>query len=100
MTWNALSGATATGKVASIDPTATTSNNVVTYGVVVDLTTLPKGIRIGQSTNVVVTTASTQNVLAVTSAAVTGAGTNGPSPCTPTARRTASGSASGWTATH
>jgi membrane fusion protein, macrolide-specific efflux system len=77
VTWNALTGATATGKVTSIDPTATTSNNVVSYGVVVDLTTLPKGIRIGQSTNVVVTTASKQNVLAVPSTAVTGAGTNG-----------------------
>ncbi|HZD98365.1 MAG TPA: HlyD family efflux transporter periplasmic adaptor subunit [Micromonosporaceae bacterium] len=77
VTWNALTGATATGTVTSIDPTATTSNNVVSYGVVVDLTTLPKGIRIGQSTNVVVTTASKQNVLAVPSTAVTGAGTNG-----------------------
>ena len=77
VTWNALTGATATGTVTSIDPTATTSNNVVSYGVVVDLTTLPKGIRIGQSTNVVVTTASKPNVLAVPSTAVTGAGTNG-----------------------
>jgi macrolide-specific efflux system membrane fusion protein len=77
VTWNALTGATATGKVTSIDPTATTSNNVVSYGVVVDLTTLPTGIRIGQSTNVVVTTASKQNVLAVPSTAVTGAGANG-----------------------
>jgi membrane fusion protein, macrolide-specific efflux system len=77
VTWNALTGATATGKVTSIDPTATTSNNVVSYGVVVDLTTLPKGIRIGQSTNVVVTTATKDNVLAVPSTAVTGAGANG-----------------------
>ena len=43
VTWNALTGATATGKVTSIDPTATTSNNVVSYGVVVDLTTLAEG---------------------------------------------------------
>jgi macrolide-specific efflux system membrane fusion protein len=77
VTWNALTGATATGKVTSIDPTATTSNNVVSYGVVVDLMTLPKGIRIGQSTNVVVTTATKANVLAVPSAAVTGAGASG-----------------------
>ena len=77
VTWNALTGATATGKVTSIDPTATTSNNVVSYGVVVALTTLPKGIRIGQSTNVVVTTATKANVLAVPSRAVTGAGANG-----------------------
>jgi macrolide-specific efflux system membrane fusion protein len=74
VTWNALSSATATGTVASIDPTATTSNNVVSYGVVVKLTTLPAGIRIGQSTNVVVTTASATNVLAVPTAAVTTVG--------------------------
>jgi macrolide-specific efflux system membrane fusion protein len=71
VTWNALTGATATGTVASIDPTATTSNNVVSYGVVVKLTSLPTGIRIGQSTNVVVTTASASNVLAVPTSAVT-----------------------------
>ena len=41
--WNALTGATATGKVASIDPTATTSNNVVRYGVVVEFTRRPEG---------------------------------------------------------
>ncbi|HKD99342.1 MAG TPA: efflux RND transporter periplasmic adaptor subunit, partial [Micromonosporaceae bacterium] len=77
VTWNALTGATATGKVASIDPTATTTNNVVSYGVVVDLTSLPKGIRIGQSTTVTVTTGSKSNVLAVPTAAVTGNGTTG-----------------------
>jgi macrolide-specific efflux system membrane fusion protein len=71
ITWNALTGATATGKVASIDPTATTSNSVVTYGVVVRLTSLPKDIRIGQTTTVVVTIASKPNVLAVPSTAVT-----------------------------
>jgi macrolide-specific efflux system membrane fusion protein len=75
VTWNALTGATATGTVASIDPTATTSDNVVSYGVVVKLTSLPTGIRIGQSTNVVVTTASATNVLSVASSAVTTTGT-------------------------
>jgi membrane fusion protein, macrolide-specific efflux system len=75
ITWNALTGATATGKVSSIDPTATTSNNVVSYGVVVKLTSLPTGVRIGQSTNVVVTTATATNVLSVASSAVTTVGT-------------------------
>ncbi len=74
ITWNALPGATATGKVASIDPTATTNNGVVTYGVVVDLTSLPEGIRIGQTTTVVVTIASKANVLTVPSTAVTTVG--------------------------
>lgn len=77
VTWNALTGATATGTVASINPTANTSNNVVSYGVVVDLTSLPTGIRIGQSTTVTVTTATKDNVLAVPNAAVTGTGTTG-----------------------
>ena len=74
ITWNALSGATAAGTVSSIDPTATTSNNVVTYGVVVKLTSLPAGIRIGQTTTVVVTIASKANVLSVPSTAVTTVG--------------------------
>lgn len=74
VTWNALTDGTATGTVASIDPTATTSNSVVTYGVVVKLTSLPKGIKIGQTTTVVVTIASKTNVLAVPSAAVTTVG--------------------------
>jgi macrolide-specific efflux system membrane fusion protein len=75
ITWSALTDATATGTVASIDPTATTSNNVVSYGVVVKLSSLPAGIRIGQSTTVVVTTASASNVLAVPTAAVRTVGT-------------------------
>jgi len=75
VTWNALTGATATGTVESIDPTATTSNNVVSYGVVVKLTSLPDGIRIGQSTTVVVTTASATGVTAVLTSAVTTTGT-------------------------
>jgi multidrug efflux pump subunit AcrA (membrane-fusion protein) len=74
VSWNALTGATATGVVESIDPTATTSNNVVTYGVVIRLTSLPSGIRIGQTTTVVVTIASKPNVLAVPSTSVTTVG--------------------------
>ena len=75
ISWSALTGATATGTVASIDPTATTSDNVVSYGVVVTLTSLPAGIRIGQSTTVVVTTATAADVLAVPTSAVTTVGT-------------------------
>ncbi len=75
VTWTALTGATATGTVASIDPTATTSGDVTTYGVVVKLTSLPDGIRIGQSATAVVTTASAANVLAVPATAITTSGT-------------------------
>src|SRR5262249_1083426 len=77
VTWNALTGATATGTVAAIDPTATTSNNVVTYGVTVTLKTLPAGVRIGQSTTVDVTIATKDDVLAVPNTAVTMVGTAG-----------------------
>src|SRR5690349_15763795 len=57
ITWSALTGARATGKVATIAPTATTANNVNSYAVVVSLYALPTGVRIGQSTTAVVTIA-------------------------------------------
>jgi macrolide-specific efflux system membrane fusion protein len=70
VTWAALTGATATGTVATIAPTATTSNNVNSYAVTVNLTTLPTGIRIGQTVTVLVTTADAQNAIRVPNAAV------------------------------
>jgi macrolide-specific efflux system membrane fusion protein len=75
VSWAALTGATATGTVATIAPTATTSNNVNSYAVTVNLTTLPTGIRIGQTVTVVVTTADAQNAIRVPNAAVRTAGT-------------------------
>jgi membrane fusion protein, macrolide-specific efflux system len=75
VSWTALTGATATGTVLSIDPSATTTSDVTSYGVVVKLTSLPSGIRIGQSTTVVVTTASATDVLAVPATAITTSGT-------------------------
>jgi macrolide-specific efflux system membrane fusion protein len=75
VSWAALTGATATGTVATIAPTATTSNNVNSYAVTVNLTTLPTGIRIGQTVTVVVTTADAQNAVRVPNAAVRTAGT-------------------------
>ncbi len=68
--WTALTGATATGKVASIDTSGSTSSGVVTYPVVVTLANLPDGVRIGQSAAVTITTGSNTNVLAVPNAAV------------------------------
>ncbi len=74
VTWNALSGARATGKVLTISPTATTQNNVNSYAVVVSLDTLPGGVRIGQSTTVQVTVAQADNVLRIPLAALREAG--------------------------
>jgi macrolide-specific efflux system membrane fusion protein len=75
VSWSALTGARATGKVATIAPTATTSNNVNSYAVVISLDSLPTGVRIGQSTTAVVTIAEAGNVLRIPTAALrTGGG--------------------------
>ncbi|HEY2675095.1 MAG TPA: efflux RND transporter periplasmic adaptor subunit [Rugosimonospora sp.] len=74
ITWSALSGTQVTGKVASIAPTASSSNGVNSYAVVVSMDSVPAGVRIGQSTTVVVTTAQADNVLRVPVAAVSSAG--------------------------
>ncbi len=74
VTFDAMPGARATGKVTSIDQIATTSNNVVQYGVSVALTDPPKGLRIGATCTVQVTTAQADDALIVPSAAVRTAG--------------------------
>ncbi|OKI53787.1 efflux RND transporter periplasmic adaptor subunit [Micromonospora sp. CB01531] len=74
VTWNALSDARATGKVVAIDPQATTSNNVVTYGVTISLDGLPTGAKPGQTVTVSVVTGTVRDVLMVNSAAVSGSG--------------------------
>jgi membrane fusion protein, macrolide-specific efflux system len=74
ITWNALSGAEATGRVTAIDPSATTSNSVVTYGVTVSVDKIPTGAKVGQTVSVSVTTGSVANAVYVNSAAVTTVG--------------------------
>lgn len=74
VTFDAMQGTRATGKVSQIDQTSTTSNNVVQYGVTVSLTDPPAGLRIGATATVQVITASAQNVLYVPTAAVRTAG--------------------------
>lgn len=74
VSWNALANARATGKVASISPTATTQNNVNSYQVLVSLDALPAGVRIGQTTTIAVTVGRADNVLRVPGAAVRSAG--------------------------
>nr|WP_255658164.1 biotin/lipoyl-binding protein [Actinoplanes sp. L3-i22] len=74
ITWNALASAETTGKVVAVDPTATTSNSVVTYGVTVSLPDPPDGAKPGQTVSVAVVTGSVDNAVKVNSAAVTVSG--------------------------
>jgi macrolide-specific efflux system membrane fusion protein len=74
ISFDALTGVTASGRVTAIDTTSTTSNNVVQYGVTITLTSRPPGVRLGQTASVEVTVASATNVLYVPSAAVRTAG--------------------------
>lgn len=70
VTVNAMQGQPIQAKVAQVDLTPTTSNNVVQYGVTLSLTAPPAGLRPGQSASVEVTVAAATNVLAVPAAAV------------------------------
>ncbi|MEV6348224.1 efflux RND transporter periplasmic adaptor subunit [Actinoplanes sp. NPDC051851] len=74
VTWNALESAETTGKVVLVDPTATTSNSVVTYGVTISLPDPPDGAKPGQTVSVAVVTGSVENAVSVNSAAVTATG--------------------------
>ena len=74
VTWNALAGTEAPARVAEIDPSATTSNNVVTYGVTLSLDQAPTGAKVGQTVSVSVTTGSVENAVFVNSAALTTVG--------------------------
>jgi multidrug efflux pump subunit AcrA (membrane-fusion protein) len=64
-------GTTIAGKVTHVDLSSTVSNSVVSYGVQVRLDSVPAGLRLGQSASVTITTASAQNVLRLTSSAIT-----------------------------
>ena len=74
VSWAALTGATATGKVATIAPTATTSNNVNSYAVILSLDSVPTGVRIGQTVTAKVTVDQASNVLRLPNAAVRSVG--------------------------
>ena len=72
--WNALQGAETTGEVVAVDPTATSENSVVTYGVTVSLPNPPDGAKPGQTVTVSVVTGSVEKVVMVNAAAVTAVG--------------------------
>ncbi|WP_412734896.1 efflux RND transporter periplasmic adaptor subunit [Krasilnikovia sp. MM14-A1259] len=74
VTWNALAGTRAPATLSAIDPSATTSNNVVTYGVTLHLGTVPSGARVGQTVTVSVTTGTVADAVYANSAAITTVG--------------------------
>ncbi|MEO3784974.1 HlyD family efflux transporter periplasmic adaptor subunit [Actinocorallia sp. B10E7] len=74
ISFSALSGVTAAGKVTQIDTQPTTTNNVVSFGVTITLTTKPAKVRIGQTATATVTVSEASDVLYVPAAAVSTAG--------------------------
>jgi macrolide-specific efflux system membrane fusion protein len=72
--WSALANARATGKVASISPTASTQNGVNSYQVLTSLDSLPDGIRLGQTTTVTVTVGEADGILRLPTSAVRAVG--------------------------
>ena len=61
------------GRISQIDPLGTISGRLVTYGAVIDFADPPEDLLLGQTANVIVTTAAAIGVLYVPSAAVTAA---------------------------
>lgn len=74
ITFDALTGTTATGKITSIGLSPTTTDNVVKFPATISLTKVPSGVRLGQTATVEITTASAEDVLYVPTAAVRTAG--------------------------
>ncbi|HWD81671.1 MAG TPA: HlyD family efflux transporter periplasmic adaptor subunit [Kribbella sp.] len=75
VTLNAEPGTTLTASLASVSPTPTTTNGVVSYSATFSLAKLPANARIGQTANVTVQTAKAANALYVPSTAITTTGT-------------------------
>jgi macrolide-specific efflux system membrane fusion protein len=72
ITFPALTGTTATAKVTTISPTATSSNSIVTYATTITLDKLPDKVRLGQTAQVAITVkASAADALYVPAAAIT-----------------------------
>jgi macrolide-specific efflux system membrane fusion protein len=74
VTFDALSGVTASGKVTLIDPVSQTTNNVVQYAATISLSAVPKEVRLGQTTSVQVIVAKADNVLTVATSSIRTAG--------------------------
>ncbi|MGI5206283.1 efflux RND transporter periplasmic adaptor subunit [Spirillospora sp. CA-108201] len=74
VTFDALTGKTATGRITSIGAAPTTTDNVVKFPAVIALEDVPSGVRLGQTATVEITVARAENVLYVPTAAVRTAG--------------------------
>ncbi|MFC9971451.1 efflux RND transporter periplasmic adaptor subunit [Spirillospora sp. NPDC127200] len=74
VTFDALPGTTATGKVTAIGPSPTTSDNVVKYPATITLDERPPGVRLGQTATAEITVGRAEDALYVPSAAVRTAG--------------------------
>ncbi|MFI7415952.1 efflux RND transporter periplasmic adaptor subunit [Nonomuraea sp. NPDC049684] len=74
VTFDALPGVTADGKVTQIQPVASTSNNVVQYPVTVTFAKIPAKVRLGQTATVEVVVGRAENVVTVPSTAVSTSG--------------------------
>jgi len=74
VTLNALPDVQMKGRVIAIDETSTTVNQVVNYGVTIELHEAPRGIRVGQTVVAEVVTGRARDVLLVPSSAVQTAG--------------------------
>ncbi len=75
VTLNAEPGTTLTASLASVSPTPTTTNGVVSYSGTFSLTKIPANARMGQTANVTVQTAKAANALYVPSTAIATSGT-------------------------
>ncbi|MFI9591983.1 efflux RND transporter periplasmic adaptor subunit [Nonomuraea sp. NPDC052265] len=74
VTFDALPGVTADGKVTQIQPVASTSNNVVQYPVTVTFAKVPAQVRLGQTATVQVVVGKADDVVTVPSTAVSTSG--------------------------
>jgi len=67
-------GTTVPGTISAVDLSSTVSSSVVSYGVTISLTSPPAALRLGQSGTATITTSSKQDVLRVSSSAITTSG--------------------------
>jgi membrane fusion protein, macrolide-specific efflux system len=74
VTLNALPDVQLEGRVTAIEETSTTVNQVVNYGVTIELQDVPRAVRVGQTVVAEVTTGRARDVLLVPSSAVQTAG--------------------------
>ncbi|MFB4308246.1 efflux RND transporter periplasmic adaptor subunit [Actinomadura sp. GTD37] len=74
VSFDALTGKTATGEITAIGLSPTTTDNVVKFPATISLGEVPAGVRLGQTATVEITVAKAEDVLYVPSAAVRTAG--------------------------